>query len=54
MAKSLFYFTVILFYFIFLFGLTTKKEYRKVSHDNIAYHSHVSGYYKVMSHGDVT
>ena len=47
---------IILFYFILLYftfliwTYYTRKKCRKVSHDNVAYHSHISGCHKVMSH----
>ena len=46
-AKSLFYFT---FFSFLIWTYYTRKECGKVSHDNVAYHSHISGCHKVMSH----
>ena len=49
MAKSLFYFTFFFFSFL-IWTYYTRKEYRKVLHDNVVYHSHMSGCHNVMSH----
>jgi len=51
MAKLLFYFT---FFSFLIWTYYTRKECGKVSHDNVAYHSHMSGCHKVISHNDVT
>jgi len=37
-------------YIFFLFELTTRKEYGKVSHDNVTHHGHMSGCYRVISY----